>query len=91
MKKNIKSNKEYKQKNWHVTLGYITLQRLKYITLRRLKYITLQRLRVSLNQSQSEFEFGIIHLLSWQTISKNWHFLPRDTHMYVCVSGGNKF
>ena len=79
MKKNIKSNKKYKQKNWHVTLGYITFQRLKYITLRRLKYITLrrlkyitlQRLRVSLNQSQSEFEFGIIHLLSWQTISKN--------------------
>ena len=31
---------------------------------------------------------GFIHAVRPQNISKNWHFLPPDTHTYMCVSGG---
>ena len=29
----------------------------------------------------------IIHLVRTQSLLKNWHFLPSDTHTYVCVLG----
>ena len=35
-------------------------------------------------------EFGIIHLIRTQNFPKNQHFLPPDTHTYVCESGGKK-
>ena len=28
---------------------------------------------------------GVIHSLRTQNFPKNWHFLPPDTHTYVCV------
>ena len=31
--------------------------------------------------------FGIIHLVRSQNFPKNKHFLPPDTHTYVCASG----
>ena len=32
----------------------------------------------------------IIYLLRWQNFPKNEHFLPPDTHTFMCVSGGIK-
>ena len=32
----------------------------------------------------------MIHLARTQNVSKNWYFLPPDTHTYVCVLGGKK-
>ena len=34
---------------------------------------------------------GIIHLLLKQNLPKNQHFLPPDTHTYMCVSRGKKY
>ena len=34
---------------------------------------------------------GIIYLVRTQNFQKNWHFLPDDTQMYMCVSGGQKW
>ena len=41
---------------------------------------------------QKPFEIckGIIHLVRMQNFPKNENFLPSDTHMYVCISGGKK-
>ena len=33
---------------------------------------------------------GIIHLVRTQNVSRSEHFLPPDTHTYVCVSGAKK-
>ena len=33
---------------------------------------------------------GTIHLVSTENFPKNQHFLPSDTHTYVCISGGKK-
>ena len=33
---------------------------------------------------------GIIHVVRTQNFPKSWHFLPPDTHTYICVSGGKK-
>ena len=33
---------------------------------------------------------GVSRKQSTQNFSKNEHFLPTDTHTYVCVSGGKK-
>ena len=38
----------------------------------------------------SYFDTGIIHLVHTQNFLKNENLLPPDTHMNVCVSGGNK-
>ena len=34
--------------------------------------------------------YGIIYLLRSQNFPKNQHFLPPDTHTFMCVSGGKK-
>ena len=34
------------------------------------------------------FYLGVVHLVRTQNFPKNQHFLPPDTHTYVCVSGG---
>ena len=33
---------------------------------------------------------GIVYLVRTQNFSKNWHFLPPDTHTYVYISAGKK-
>ena len=33
---------------------------------------------------------GITHLVCMQNFLKIYHFLPPDTHMYVCLTGGKK-
>ena len=36
------------------------------------------------------FIIGIIHLVPTQNFLKNLYFLPFETHLYVCLSGGKK-
>ena len=33
-----------------------------------------------------DISLGLIHLVSTQNVSKNWHFLPLDTHTRVRIS-----
>ena len=37
-----------------------------------------------------KFLFGIIYLLCTQDFPHKWHFLPTDTHTYVCVWRGKE-
>ena len=36
----------------------------------------------------SEICMGVIHLVSTQEVPEKLTFLPCDTHIYMCVSGG---
>ena len=49
-----------------------------------------QQLQIESFQFESRFLRGIIHLVRMQDFPKNLYFLPPDTHMCVCVSGGKK-
>ena len=40
--------------------------------------------------SSGEEELRVIHLVRTQNFPKNEHFLPPDTHTYLCVSGDKK-
>ena len=34
--------------------------------------------------------FSVIYLVRTQNFPQNEHFLPPDTHTYICISGGKK-
>ena len=39
---------------------------------------------------QSDNHIGLIDIVRTQSFSRNYYFLPPDTHTYVYVSGGKK-